>query len=174
MKFVAVPLHMKFANAFVERHHRHSVAVRGCKFCIGALHDNELVGVAIVGRPVARHLQDGWTAEVLRVCVIDEAPKNVGSFLYARCRAAWLAMGGRKLVTYTLQSESGASLRGAGYRIIAERPARSGWDTPARRRGRVLDTDHQSKFRWEAGGDKNLEGDHPEGPPPPSQSDCDV
>ena len=51
--------------------------------------------------------------------------------------AAWRAakaLGYRRLITYTQAGETGASLRGAGWRVIAERPARTGWDTPTRRR----------------------------------------
>jgi hypothetical protein len=119
------------------------------RFAIGAEFMGELVAVAIVGRPVARHLQDGFTAEVLRTCAIPTAPRNVNSFLYAACWRAWKAMGGRRLVTYTLKTESGASLRGAGWRVVAEVPASKGWSCPSRPRD-YQPIYGQGKLRWEA------------------------
>lgn len=85
------------ANAYVERNHRHSVPTVGHKFSIGAAVGDEIVGVAIVGRPVARGLDDGWTLEVLRVCT--DGTRNAPSMLYRTCWRASRAMGYRKLVT---------------------------------------------------------------------------
>ena len=109
---------IKDANLFVENFHRHNKPVRGAKFAIGASFNNELVGVAIVGRPVARKLDDGFTAEAVRVCVNDDSPKNSNSFLYGKCWRIWNQMGGKRLITYTLQEESGSSLKAAGYKIV--------------------------------------------------------
>ena len=89
------------ANEFVANFHRHSKPTQGGKFAIGASCDG-LFGVAIVGRPIARRLDDGFTAEVLRVCVNPNAPKNTCSFLYGRCWRIWQQMGGMKMITYTL------------------------------------------------------------------------
>jgi hypothetical protein len=59
-----IPITLKQANEFVIEHHRHHKAVQGCKFCIGAVDGNgDLRGVAIVGRPVSRYLDNGLTAE---------------------------------------------------------------------------------------------------------------
>jgi hypothetical protein len=128
-----VPVTLREANAFVERHHRHSRPARGHKFSIGAAVGGRLVGVAIAGRPVARGRDDGLTIEVLRVCVREGAPRNACSLLYGACWRAARAMGYRRAITYTLRSESGASLRGAGFGVIGEVPARS-WNTPSRPR----------------------------------------
>lgn len=150
MNIVARPVDQREANAFVLNFHRHNKPVIGARFSIGAEYDGELVGVAIVGRPTARKLQDGRTAEVTRCCVRDHAPKGCCSFLYASCWRAWRAMGGRKLITYTLQSESGASLRGAGWKVVAElKPGNpTAWQTrPDREWQPVVG---QAKFRWEA------------------------
>jgi hypothetical protein len=128
---------------------RHSKPVRGARWAVGASDGAALVGVAIVGRPTARELQDGTTAEVTRCCVVECAPKGACSFLYAACWRAWRAMGGRRLITYTLVRESGASLRGAAAKLIAELPARdpSGWQNrPGRDWQAVVG---QAKFRWE-------------------------
>lgn len=146
-----VPMGTREANDFVENFHRHRGRT-GCdraKFAIGASTGDELVGVALVGRPLARALDDSWTAEVLRVCAKPAAPKNVNSFLYSACWRIWRAMGGRKLITYTLVEESGSSLRGAGWRIVAEvRPHPGGWASSGRER--EWDPIYgQRKFRWE-------------------------
>ena len=79
-----VPLTLREANEFVANFHRHNKPTQGGRFAIGAVVDGNLVGVAIVGRPVSQGLQDGFTAEVTRVCVQDDAPRNVCLFLYGR------------------------------------------------------------------------------------------
>lgn len=143
-RLLVVPLPLDEANAYVERHHRHSNPTVGHKFTLGAAIGTEIVGVAIVGRPVARPLDDGWTLEVLRVCSTGE--RNVCSFLYGACWRAARALGYRKLVTYTLASETGSSLRAAGWRTVGEVSARS-WDTPSR--PRVDKHPLQGRLRWE-------------------------
>jgi len=121
-----VPVTFKQAGAFVDRHHRHHHSPRGGKFCIGVADEaGELRGVAIVGRPIARAFDDGLTAEVLRTCT--DGCRNANSALYGACWRVARAMGHRRLITYTQAGESGASLRGAGWRIVAERPARRSW-----------------------------------------------
>jgi hypothetical protein len=146
----AVPISIREANAFVEQFHRHSVPVQGAKFAIGASVGEHLQGVAIVGRPVARMLHDGFTAEVLRCCVLPDAQKNTPSFLYGRCWRVWQQMGGRRMVTYTLASESGASLRAAGWKILGETEASEkgkGWMNRPGRAWRPVYG--QQKLRWE-------------------------
>lgn len=147
MKIVSLTL--ADANAFVEQHHRHSKKVQGHKFSIGAVVDGQLVGVAIVGRPVARKLDDGLTLEVTRCCVLDDAPKGSCSFLYRRAWRIWAAMGGERLITYTLDIETGSSLRGAGFVELARSPAwkeGKGWTT---RQNRQWQPVHQhGKIRW--------------------------
>ena len=137
------------ANEFVANFHRHSKPTQGGKFAIGAS-SHGLFGVAIVGRPIARRLDDGYTAEVLRVCVSPNAPKNTCSFLYGRCWRIWQQMGGMKMITYTLQSESGSSLRGVGWKIMGETGGwneNKGWTTRPNRDW--LPIYGQLKFRWE-------------------------
>lgn len=145
---IIIPLHLATANDFVARHHRHHGPVVGAKFSIGVMHSGDLVGVAIVGRPVARGIDDGFTAEVTRCCVLESAPKGACSKLYSACQRAWFAMGGKRLVTYTLNVESGASLRGAGWQQSATVRGR-GWDCPSRRR-RSQQAYLFDKVRWEA------------------------
>jgi hypothetical protein len=121
------PICLREANAFVSRYHRHCQATwrNGGKFAIRAVAGAVTAGVVIVGRPVARLLDDGSTAEVIRLCVSPEAPRNTCSMLYRAAWRAWRAMGGKRLVTYTLTSESGASLRGAGFTVTAQVPGAS-------------------------------------------------
>ena len=108
-----VPISLADANAFVARHHRHHKPVTGHKFSIGCTENGELVGVAIVGRPVSRYLDNGLTLEVNRLCTTGS--KNACSFLYAAAARAAKAMGYRKIITYTLDTEPGTSLRAAGW-----------------------------------------------------------
>lgn len=143
-----IPLTLREANDFVEQHHRHSARTSndGGKFAIGMTEGGDLIGVAIVGRPVARLLQKPGTAEVLRLCVAPDAPRNACSRLYGRCKRIWQLMGGDRVVTYTLASESGASLRAVGFEREADVPARR-WDTPTRRRvARAIEG--EDKVRW--------------------------
>ena len=150
MKLEVVPVTTREANEFVANFHRHNKPTNGGKFSIGAIYGDELVGVAIVGRPVARMLDDGLTVEVTRVCVVDHAPKNTCSFLYGRCWRIWQQMGGKRMITYTLQEESGSSLRGAGWKIVGEvKPTERGWDRDNRKRN-WQPIYGQMKFRWEA------------------------
>jgi len=146
---MAVPVNLTEAREFVGNFHRHNKPPQGGLFAVGCSDGQNLVGVAIVGRPVSRHLDNGITAEVTRCCVIDSAPKGACSFLYARCWQAARALGWQKLITYTLQTESGASLRGAGWRIVAElEGSKNGWlNRPGREWQAVVG---QSKLRWEA------------------------
>ncbi len=135
------------ANLFVAEHHRHKSHVAGHRFAIGAALGGEIVGVAIVGRPLARALQDGWTAEVLRCCT-DGTP-HAPSKLYAACWRAWRAMGGRRLVSYTLASEPGTSLRAAGWRVVGQVEGRE-WHSESRPRVEAAGVQTLDKLRWEA------------------------
>jgi hypothetical protein len=130
-RFSVVPIELAEANAFVVAHHRHHGRVRGHRFSIGAAVDDHIVGVAIVGRPVARERQDGVTAELTRLAT--DGTKNACSFLYGAATRATFALGYQRLGTYILASENGASLRAAGWRLVAEVKGRS-WNCPSRPR----------------------------------------
>jgi hypothetical protein len=148
VRLALCPLKHREALAYVEAHHRHSVPPRGMVFALGAGLGPELQGVAVVGRPVARGLDDGWTLEVLRLCTPSEgAARNVCSFLYSASWRATRALGYRRLITYTRADEAGTSLAAAGWRVVGEVKARS-WDTPSRPRD---DRDERvPRLRWEA------------------------
>jgi hypothetical protein len=127
------PLTFKEAAAFVSEHHRHHPPPVGHKFSIGVANaEGEIVGVAMVGRPVARHFDDTWTLEVNRTCT-DGTP-NANSMLYGAAWRAAKALGYRRLITYTRADESGCSLKGAGWRVVAQRAATKGWSVPSRPR----------------------------------------
>ena len=113
-----VPMTLREANAYVEQNHRHHGPVAGHKYSIGLSDGEKIVGVAIVGRPVSRHLDDGWTLEVNRLCT--DGTKNACSMLYAAAWRAARAMGYKRLVTYILESENGASLRAAGWKCVGQ------------------------------------------------------
>lgn len=119
------------ANAYVRAHHRHHKPVVGHKFSIGATLAGVLVGVVIVGRPVSRMRDDGHTLEVTRLCT--DGTRNACSFLYGAAARACFALGYRKIGTYILKSEDGASLRASGWRLIGSTPGRS-WSVPSRPR----------------------------------------
>lgn len=140
-----VPVSLEEANAYVSEHHRHHAPVTGHKFSIGVADESgKIRGVAIVGRPVSRMADNGWTLEVNRCCT--DGIRNGCSMLY---RAAWRAaraMGYRRLITYTLPEEGGASLRSAGLRLVGERGGGK-WSRAARPRVDAHPT--QTKLLWE-------------------------
>lgn len=121
----------------------------GHVFRVGVASDDDvLVGVAIVGRPVNRVLDDGLTLEVNRS--VTDGYRNANSMLYGAAARVAFGLGYRRLVTYTQAGESGASLRAAGWRVVAERPARKGWDTRSRPRD-GHGADGVPRTLWEAG-----------------------
>ena len=151
MKLIAVPMSQREALEFVANFHRHNKPPIGSLFQVGASDGTRLVGVGIAGRPVARMLQDGRTIEVTRCCVLDDAPKGSCSFLYASLWRAARALGWQRLVTYTLPHEGGASLRGAGFKVVGETAAAAdgvGWSRDGRER-EWQPIFRQSKLRWE-------------------------
>lgn len=147
MSLRLVPVRFRDACGFVEMWHRHHAPPVGCKFCIGvADQDDMLRGIAIVGRPVARMYDDGLTLEVNRTATDGTA--NANSMLYGAAWRAAKSLGYRRLVTYTQSTESGASLRASGWRVVAERPGRH-WDTPSRPR-KTRGTEGIPRTLWEA------------------------
>ena len=148
MSLRVVPVSFRDACGFVAMWHRHHQAPVGCKFCLGVADETDVLrGVAIVGRPVARMLQDGMTLEVTRTAT-DSTP-NANSMLYGACWRASKALGYRRLVTYTQSGEGGGSLRAAGWHVIAERGARPGWNMPSRPR-ELRGTEGIPRTLWEA------------------------
>lgn len=141
-----VPVTFAEAAEFVRRHHRHHKPPVGHKFSVAVAVDGAkgVCGVAMVGRPVSRHLDDGWTVEVNRVAT--DGTKNACSALYGAAWRAAKALGYRKLITYTLPEEGGASLRGAGFRLVGEA---GGGSWSCKSRPRVDMAPMQVKLKWE-------------------------
>lgn len=140
------PINLAEANAFVAEYHRHHKPVPGAKFAVAVSDANGKVrGVAIVGRPVSRMLDKGWTLEVNRVAT--DGARNACSMLYGAAWRAAKALGYRRLITYTLPEEGGASLRATGWTCIGERGGGS-WNCPTR--PRVDTAPLQRKLLWEA------------------------
>jgi len=141
------PIDFAEANAFVATKHRHHKPMVGCKFCLAVSDGGIVVGVAIVGRPVSRHLDNGWTLEVNRCCT--DGTKNACSMLYGAAWRAAKALGYKKLITYTLPSEGGVSLRASNW-VLLGLAGGGNWNTSSRPR---LDTDELlrgQKSLWEA------------------------
>lgn len=114
----AIPISLKQANAFVDELHRHHNPAVGDKFRVGVMDGDKLVGVAQVGRPVSRYLDDGQTLEIIRCCT--DGTKNACSFLYSRCARIAEEMGYKKIITYILASELGSSLKASGWHLEAD------------------------------------------------------
>jgi len=107
------PIAFREANSFVDSYHRHHNGTVGCKFCIGLYEGDKLIGVAICGRPVSRHLDDGTVCEINRLCTLGD--DNACSMLYGACARIAKQMGYKKIITYILQSESGVSLKASNF-----------------------------------------------------------
>ena len=139
-----VPITIREAQAFVDRHHRHHAASRGGRFALAAtVPDLGVVGVLMAGRPVARRLNDGRTLELTRCCT--DGTRNACSFLYGAAVRVAVAMGYRRIVTYTRAAESGASLKAAGFVLDGLVPGHT-WTRKARPRDPDVGVD---KHRWQ-------------------------
>ena len=142
------PVTLRTAQEFVRENHRHNAAPQGHKFSIGLMDGERLIGVVVVGRPIARRNDDGCTAEITRCCVLDNE-RNANSKLYAAALRAAKAMGYRRAITYTLPEESGASLRAVGVTPDGTTIASpNGWDMPGRPRRIPEKYPNGEKCRW--------------------------
>lgn len=143
-KITICPVDLELANSFVKSLHRHHNPVPGCRFCLGVTDSKCIRGVVIVGRPVSRALDDGWTLEVNRCCT--DGTKNACSILYGAARRVAQNMGYKKIITYTLPEEGGASLKASGW-IFCGEAGGGKWSNNVRTRN----DDHplEVKWRWE-------------------------
>lgn len=119
-RFELHPCSFSEAKAFVARFHRHHQPPQGHKFSLKAVLNGCVVGVAIVGRPVGRHQDDGWTLEITRLCT--DGTRNACSFLIGRVKRAGRALGYKRLISYTLMTEPGASWRASGMEQVGTVP----------------------------------------------------
>lgn len=136
------PIGLKTANRFVEANHRHHKKVAGCKFSICACRGDVIVGVAICGRPVSRHMDDGTVLEINRLCT--DGTRNVCSLLYGACCRIAKEMGYRKIITYILASENGASLKASNFTCEGE----AGGEIWTGERERDNGVPREKKIRW--------------------------
>ena len=143
----ATPISQRDAFAFVDAYHRHHKAPRFSLYQVALARGDVIVGVAIVNRPVSRMLDDGATAEVSRLCTLDaQEARHAASKLYAMCWRIAREMGYRRLLTYTLQDETGVSLAAAGWREVYKQTRTRPWSHPSRPR---LPSNMQHKTLWE-------------------------
>jgi hypothetical protein len=140
---VACPLYR--ANEFVEQLHRHHRPTSNGMFAVAVADESGVVhGAAIVGRPVARLLDDGLTAEVLRVSTDGTA--NACSLLYGAAFRASRALGYARIFTYTRMDEPGVSLRASGWVLDDPAIRARSWNMPGR--PRVDLTEVIQRQRW--------------------------
>lgn len=141
---IVSPITFRAAAEYVNKFHRHHKASVGCKFCICVKDDKgNIHGVAICGRPVSRHFDNGATLEINRVCT--DGTKNACSMLYGACCRIAKAMGYKKVITYTLQSENGASLKASNFYCAGE----AGGTHWTGKRNKGQDIPAEMKIRWE-------------------------
>ena len=140
------PITQREAFAFIRAHHRHLKPPRGWLFGVAANDGEKVIGVAVVGRPESRMLQNGYTAEVTRLCT-DGTP-HVPSLLYGACWRAARALGYQRLITYTLKSESGNSVKATGWKDLGLTKKGGDWNRPSRPRVNTHPT--EQKRLWEA------------------------
>lgn len=136
------PITFKQACDFILLNHRHHRPTVGCKFCIGLFDGEKMIGCAVCGRPVSRFLDDGLTCEINRLCT-DGTPNACSKLYGASCRVA-REMGYKKVITYILKSENGASLKASNFVCEGEAGGLN-W-TGSRNRGQ--DIPHEMKTRW--------------------------
>ena len=137
------PCELRDANTFIAAHHRHHRPVQGHRFSLGAWKDGQLVGVATVGRPVARMTDHRTTLEVTRLCT-DGTP-NACSALYAAAARVGREMGYQRIQTFILGGEPGVSLRAAGWTNEGEAGGGQWVHTSGPRR---TDQPTEVKTRW--------------------------
>lgn len=146
------PITIRSAKAFVGKHHRHNRPPSGAIFAVSVVDEDDKVrGVAMVGRPVARKLQDGQTCEIIRCCT--DGARNACTMLYGACLRIAKTMGYRRIFTYTLASEPGTSLKLAGFVRDKEVPAEATWNRNVRHRVQVdlfqqETRPSEAKVRW--------------------------
>ena len=132
------PISLKDANDYVEINHRHHRKTQGHKFSIGVYEGEVLHGVAIVGRPLSRYLDDGMTLEVLRLCT--DGTYNACSILYGRSARIAKEMGYTKIITYILEEEQGTSLKASGWKCEETNVGGGSWENCTRR---TFDREHK-------------------------------
>lgn len=135
------PITFRESCSFIEQHHRHHKPTVGHKFSLGLYNERELVGVAVCGRPVSRHYDDGLTCEINRLCT--DGTRNACSMLYGACCRVAKEMGYHKIITYILESESGTSLKASNF--VCEGDAGGTHWTGTRNKGQDIPAEKKNK-----------------------------
>lgn len=141
------PIHLKEAGEFIKKWHRHNLPPTGGKFAISLLDNGRLCAVAVCGRPVSRYLDDGVTLEIYRNCT--DGTRNACSKLYGACLRVGKAMGYKKIITYTLESENGASLRASNFILDTEKAGGIVWNGERHRDYRVSPPEYKVRWRYD-------------------------
>lgn len=143
------PIEWAAARAFVAHHHAHCRPPVTWRFQTAVYNGRTLLGVALVGNPVARALNRRGIVEVNRLCIRRDTPEalrwNAASMLYGWCAREAARLGWRKIITYTRADEPGTSLVAAGW--TRDGPVRGrGWHSA--RRARSNTNSWIGKVRW--------------------------
>lgn len=139
------PITFKQASEYINKYHRHHRSTAGCKFCLSVFEGDRICGVAVAGRPVSRILDDGTTLEINRVCT--DGTRNACSKLYGACVRVAKEMGYKKVITYILQSEDGASVKAANFKCEGTAGAEQ-W-RGSRNSGKNLPKEKKQRFVYE-------------------------
>jgi len=143
-KLRIVPCPNETAKRYVMNWHRHHGPSVQARFSLAVVDEIGIVrGVAMVGRPVARLLDNGWTLEINRVAT--DGCENACSALYGACRRVAKELGYAKLITYIREDEPGTSLKASGWTFEQPIRARS-WNMP--QRPRIDKTEIVKRGRW--------------------------
>jgi hypothetical protein len=141
-----IPITFRVACEFLRTHDSHLTPPQRHKFSLGLTQPGgQLVGAAMVGRPAARDLDDGLTAEVAQLCT--DATRHARAALLAAAWRTARALGYQQMITYTRADEPGTSLRAAGWHPVAASAGRLGWDTIGRPR-HARQTGGTSRVQW--------------------------
>ncbi len=138
------PIHLREAREYVRQYHRHNIPPVGGKFAVACYENDVLCGVAICGRPTARRSDNGVTLEIYRNCT--DGTRNACSKLYGACIRIARDMGYEKVITYTLESENGASLRASNFTFAG---LAGGIEWTGKRKRDYYVSPEEMKNRWE-------------------------
>lgn len=142
---ILFPATLKQANTLIAELHRHHKPIVGHRYSIGCKDEQgNIIGIAVVGRPVAREVEQYEIAEITRL--VTNGHKNACSFLYSACARAAQAMGYKRIQTAILITESGISLKASGFRFDHIIKGRD-WNCPSRG-GRRTDQPMCDKQLW--------------------------
>jgi hypothetical protein len=123
------PIPLSVANDFVKKYHRHNDERKIHKFSLGLYKKSEdkdiLIGVAICGSPTGISYNGKSFLEVYRVCVTEA--NNSCSMLYGRCTRIAKELGYEKLITYTLKTEPGTTVKASGFELETDEAGGKKW-----------------------------------------------